>query len=72
MMMIQSCGANFVNDDGEAYIVGNDVAEKCVDLYVDLVKNNVVKLVNNWDEYISTITGGELPVSLTVTGSQLH
>ena len=57
--MIQSCGANFVNDDGEAYIVGNDVAEKCVDLYVDLVKNNVVKLVNNWDEYISTITGGE-------------
>ena len=38
MMMIQSCGANFVNDDGEAYIVGNDVAEKCVDLYVDLVK----------------------------------
>ena len=59
MMMIQSCGANFVNDDGEAYIVGNDVAEKCVDLYVDLVKNNVVKLVNNWDEYISTITGGE-------------
>ena len=57
MMMIQSCGANFVNDDGEAYIVGNDVAEKCVDLYVDLVKNNVVKLVNNWDEYISTITG---------------
>ena len=54
MMMIQSCGANFVNDDGEAYIVGNDVAEKCVDLYVDLVKNNVVKLVNNWDEYIST------------------
>ena len=24
-----------------------------------LVKNNVVKLVNNWDEYIATITGGE-------------
>ena len=59
MMMIQSCGANFVNEDGEAYIVGNDVAEKCVDLYVDLVKNDVVKLVNNWDEYISTITSGE-------------
>ena len=37
---------------------------------MDLVKNNVVKLVNNWDEYISTITGGELPVSLTVTGSR--
>ena len=59
MMMMQSCGANFVNEDGEAYIVGNDVAEKCINLYVDLVKNDVVKLVNNWDEYIATITGGE-------------
>ena len=28
MMMIQSCGANFVNEDGEAYIVGNETAEK--------------------------------------------
>ncbi|WP_368259155.1 ABC transporter substrate-binding protein, partial [Blautia wexlerae] len=25
MMMMQSCGANFVNEDGEAYIVGNEV-----------------------------------------------
>ena len=47
MMMMQSCGANFVNEDGEAYIVGNEVAEKCINLYVDLVKNDVVKLVNN-------------------------
>ena len=37
MMMIQSCGANFVNEDGEAYIVGNEVAEKCIDLYVHFV-----------------------------------
>ena len=49
MMMMQSCGANFVNEDGEAYIVGNEVAEKCINLYVDLVKNDVVKLVNNWE-----------------------
>ena len=35
------------------------MAEKCINLYVDLVKNDVVKLVNNWDEYIATITGGE-------------
>ena len=44
MMMIQSCGANFVNEDGEAYIVGNETAEKCVDLYTELVQNDVVKL----------------------------
>lgn len=59
MMMIQSCGANWVDDSGKAYIAGNAVGEKAIDLYVDLVKNNVVKLVNNWDEYISTITSGE-------------
>ena len=46
-MMIQSCGANFVNEDGEAYIVGNETAEKCIDLYTELVQNDVVKLVNN-------------------------
>lgn len=59
MMMIQSCGANFVNEKGDAYIVGNDIAEKCVDIYTELVQNDVVKLVNNWDEYVSTITNGE-------------
>ena len=59
MLMIQSCGANFVNENGEAYIVGNDVAEKCIDLYTDTIKKDAVKLVNNWDEYISTVTGGE-------------
>ena len=59
MLMIQSCGANFVNEDGEAYIVGNDVAEKCVDLYTEMIQKDVVKLVNNWDEYIKTVTDGE-------------
>lgn len=59
MLMIQSCGANFVNEKGEAYITGNDVAEKCIDLYTEMVEKDVVKLVNNWDEYIATITNGE-------------
>lgn len=59
MLMIQSCGANFVNEKGEAFIVGNDVAEKCIDLYTDMIKKDAVKLVNNWDEYIATVTGGE-------------
>ncbi len=59
MMMIQSCGANFVDENGNAFIVGNDIADKCVDIYVEMIKSGVVKLVNNWDEYISTITNGE-------------
>lgn len=59
MLMIQSCGANFVNEKGEAYIVGNDVAEKCIDIYTEMIQKDVVKLVNNWDEYIATVTNGE-------------
>lgn len=59
MFMIQSCGANFVNENGEAYIVGNDVAEKCIDIYTEMIKKDAVKLVNNWDEYVSTVTNGE-------------
>lgn len=59
MLMIQSCGANFVNEDGEAYIVGNEVAEKCIDIYTEMIESGAVKLVNNWDEYIKTVTDGE-------------
>lgn len=59
MLMIQSCGANFVNEEGQAYITGNDVADKCIDLYTEMVQKDVVKLVNNWDEYVKTVTDGE-------------
>ena len=59
MLMIQSCGANFVNENGEAFIVGNETAEKCIDLYTEMIEKDVVKLVNNWDEYIKTVTDGE-------------
>lgn len=59
MMMIQSCGANFVNENGEAYIADNEIAKACVDLYVEMIKNDVVLLVNNWDDYVKTITTGQ-------------
>lgn len=59
MLMIQSCGANFVNEEGKAYITGNDIADKCVDLYTEMIQKDVVKLVNNWDEYVKTVTDGE-------------
>ncbi len=60
MMMIQSCGANFVNENGEAYIVGNEAGEACIDIYTEMIQNNVVNLVNNWDEYIATIVDGKV------------
>lgn len=59
MLMIQSCGANFVDEEGKAYITDNEIAGKCVDLLVDMIQKDVVKLVNNWDEYVKTVTDGE-------------
>lgn len=59
MLMIQSCGANFVDEEGNAYITDNEIAGKCVDLLVDMIQKDVVKLVNNWDEYVKTVTDGE-------------
>lgn len=59
MLMIQSCGANFVDADGKANITNNEIASKCVDLYTEMIQKDVVKLVNNWDEYIKTVTDGE-------------
>lgn len=59
MMMVQSCGGGMVDADGKAFIVGNDALKKCVELYVEMIQNDVVMLVNNWDDYIKTITTGQ-------------
>lgn len=59
MMMVQSCGGGMVDADGNAFIVGNDILKRCVELYVEMIKNDVVLLVNNWDDYIKTITTGQ-------------
>lgn len=58
MMMIQSCGANWVDADGNVDIVNNEIGRKCVELYVEMIQRNVINLVNNWDEYVATITNG--------------
>lgn len=60
MMMVQSCGANFVNDNGEAWIEGNATGEACIDAYAKVIQSGAINLVNNWDEYVATITDGKV------------
>lgn len=60
MMMIQSCGANWVDEEGNVDIVNNEVGRACVELYVEMIQKNVINLVNNWDEYVATITNGQV------------
>lgn len=58
IMMLQSCGASFVDEDGNPNFTDNDVLDKVVDLYVEMIQKEVLLLVNNWDEYISTLNKG--------------
>lgn len=59
MMMIFSCGAGVVDEDGNPFIADNEAVKACVDIYAQMIRNNVVLLVNSWDDYIKSITTGQ-------------
>ncbi|MGF0032575.1 extracellular solute-binding protein [Bariatricus sp. SGI.154] len=56
MMMLQSAGASLFNEDGTPNLVGNDALNECIDIYQTMVKEGVFYEVNEWDEYVSSIT----------------
>lgn len=56
MMMLQSCGASLFNEEGKPSMVGNDALKKVMETYAELVKAGVLVEVNDWDQYISTLT----------------
>lgn len=66
MEMLQSCGESLFKADGAANIVGNKALEEAIRVYADLVKNGVLVEVNDWDQYIGTLTNGT--VAGTING----
>lgn len=56
MMMLQSAGASLFNEDGTPNLVGNDPLNECIDIYQKMVKEGIFYEVNEWDEYVSSIT----------------
>lgn len=56
MMMLQSAGASLFNEDGTPNLVGNDPLNECIDIYQRMVKEGIFYEVNEWDEYVSSIT----------------
>ncbi len=56
MMMLQSAGASLFNEDGTPNLVGNDPLNECIDIYQEMVKEGIFYEVNEWDEYVSSIT----------------
>lgn len=66
MMMMQSAGASLFNEDGTPNIVDNPVLKSVLETYAELVKTGVLTQVNDWDQYIGTLTGGT--VAGTING----
>ncbi len=60
MEMLHSAGASLFNDDGSANIAGNSALIECINIYQEMVDSGVLYEVNSWDEYVSSITTGQV------------
>lgn len=66
MIMLQSAGGSLFDKDGNPSMVGNDKLKKVMETYASLVKSGVLVEVNNWDQYVGTITNST--VAGTING----
>ena len=66
MMMLQSAGASLFNEDGTVNISNNDVLKEVISVYNELKEAGVLVEVNSWDEYVGSITNGN--VAGTING----
>ncbi|MCD7882891.1 MAG: ABC transporter substrate-binding protein [Lachnospiraceae bacterium] len=63
MMMLQSAGGSWCNEDGTPNISGNEIITKVMETYKTLVDEGILIEVNSWDEYVATM------VNSTVAGT---
>jgi len=66
MMMLQSAGSSLFNEDGTANIINNDVLKEVAETYKEMKDSGVLIEVNSWDEYVGSITNGD--VAGTING----
>ena len=66
VMMLQSAGSSLFDKDGKPNIVNNDVLKEVMATYAELVKSGVLVEVNDWDQYIATLTNST--VAGTING----
>ncbi len=60
MMSMQSAGVSLFNDDGSLNIVDNQELKDAMTICKEMVDNGVIKLANNWDEYVGAFPNGEV------------
>lgn len=58
MMMMQSAGASLFDDQGNPTLTDNPVLKEAMSVYLELVESEQLVIVNEWDQYIGTITNG--------------
>ena len=66
VMMMQSAGASLFDNEGKPDIVNNAVLENVLITYKELVTSGVLIEVNDWDQYIATLT--DSTVAGTING----
>lgn len=66
MMMIQSAGGSMFDKDGKPDIAGNAIIKNVVETYVKMKNEGVLIEVNDWDQYVGSMTSGN--VAGTVNG----
>lgn len=58
MMMMQSAGASLFDDDGNPTLTDNPVLKEVVEVYMELINREILLIVNDWDQYVGSITNG--------------
>ncbi len=66
MMMLQSAGSSLFDAEGNPSMVDNEVLKEVMATYAELVKSGVMVEVNDWDQYIGTMTNST--VAGTING----
>lgn len=66
MMMLQSAGASLFDQDGKPDMVDNEALKNVIQTYAKMKEAGVLIEVNDWDQYVGTMTGGK--VAGTVNG----
>lgn len=56
MEMLQSAGASLFDKDGKPAMTDNAALKECISIYQKMVEEGVYYEVNNWDDYVSSIT----------------
>ncbi|MGB4660321.1 MAG: extracellular solute-binding protein [Mobilitalea sp.] len=66
MMMLQSAGASLFDAEGNPTLVDNAALMKVMEVYAELVSSGVLIEVNDWDQYVGSITNST--VAGTING----